>query len=75
MPVSFGILELDAVGRTQGCRRRDQEGDAVLAGAPPNPRTVGALNPAADSEAMVERARSIGYAVADDRTRPGRRQS
>jgi hypothetical protein len=39
--------------------------DALLAGAPLNPRTVGALNPAAAFEAMAERARLLGYAVAD----------
>lgn len=39
--------------------------DALLAGTPLNPRTVGALNPAADFEAIAERARSIGYPVAD----------
>lgn len=38
---------------------------ALLAGAPLNPRTVTALNPAADFKAMAGRARSRGYPVAD----------
>ncbi|MFB7666609.1 hypothetical protein ACFC1R_22110 [Kitasatospora sp. NPDC056138] len=38
---------------------------ALLAGAPLDRRTVGALDPAADFEATADRARLLGYAVAD----------
>ncbi|MEV6212549.1 hypothetical protein [Kitasatospora sp. NPDC051914] len=38
---------------------------ALLAAAPLGRRTVAALNPAADFEATADRARTLGYAVAD----------
>jgi hypothetical protein len=38
---------------------------AILAGAPLDHRTIAALNPTADFEAIADRARLLGYAVVD----------